>query len=442
MPTSALDDVTDLLAQALRGSDAGAWIDLDEHLRATLRRGGPTAAAPARSPAAAEREPGVAELAAALCGPDGRGREAALPWAGRSPELLPLVVVRCADWAEPVRVRARAELVAALPELAPEALERLTAVALRTGGRRHGGAARELLTARLREGPEAGAAALLGSGDRAVRRLAHRIAVERGLLSPARLAEVAATDHDVVVQDLCANAALAATGDAVGEAVLGPLLRSRFGRARAAGVTALHRAGRADEAEPFLCDRSGLVRACARWTLRQAGTDPVPLYRAACAAGDAVPSDAPLGLAECGDRATDTETLWALTEHPRPRVRASAVAGLRVLGAARLSRLAPLLRDDSPRVVRETAKALAPWADHFPPDALLPSARLRVVYEATDEEPGKEPETETDPQPEPRPQPAGRARLALRVLRLLRLPFGRRPPAEQPRGAAERAVRT
>ncbi|MFE0649891.1 hypothetical protein ACFVZH_15045 [Streptomyces sp. NPDC059534] len=47
------------------------------------------------------------------------------------------------------------------------------------------------------------------------------------------------------------------------------------------------------------------MRACARWVLRQAGSDPVPLYRAACAAGDSVPSDAPLGLAECGDRAQD-----------------------------------------------------------------------------------------------------------------------------------------
>ncbi|MFJ5831147.1 hypothetical protein [Streptomyces sp. NPDC093089] len=439
MQTSALADVTDLLARALRGSDAGAWIDLDERVRAALRWGGPAPAALAWSPTAAEREPGAPELAVALCGPDGRRREAALPWAGRTPELLPLVVVRCADWAEPVRVRARAELVAALPGLAPEALERLTAVALRLGGRRHGGTAREVLTARLREEPETCAAALLDSGDRAVRRLAHRVAVERGLLSPARLAQVAATDHDVVVQDLCANAALAAAGDAVGASVLGPLLGSRLGRVRAAGVTALHRAGRAGEAEPFLYDRSGLVRACARWALRQAGTDPVPLYRAACAAGDAVLSDAPLGLAECGDRATDSETLWALTEHPRSRVRASAVAGLRHLGAAHLRRLAPLLRDDSPRVVRETAKALAPWADHFPAGALLPPARPGVVYEATDEEPGKEPERK--PEAEPQPEPAGRARRALRALRLFRLPFGRRPPAEQPSGAAERAVR-
>ncbi|MYV70481.1 hypothetical protein GT043_31995, partial [Streptomyces sp. SID2131] len=102
--------------------------------------------------------------------------------------------------------------------------------------------------------------ALFAGGDRAVRRLAHRAGVERGLLSPAQLAETAATDPDVVVQDLCANAVLAAVGDGEtdgnGGALLAPLLRSRQGRVRAAGVTGLRRTGRAAEAEPFLYDRS------------------------------------------------------------------------------------------------------------------------------------------------------------------------------------------
>ncbi|MYV69362.1 hypothetical protein GT043_26160, partial [Streptomyces sp. SID2131] len=79
--------------------------------------------------------------------------------------------------------------------------------------------------------------------------------------------------------------------------------------------------------------------------LRQAGTDPLPLYRAVCAAGAGVPDEAPLGLAECGDRAVDTPALWALTRHGRPRVRAGAVAGLRRLDAVRVDPLVPLLDD-------------------------------------------------------------------------------------------------
>ncbi|WP_017241759.1 hypothetical protein [Streptomyces sp. SS] len=413
MPTTALDDVTDRLAQVLRSSDADAWVDLDRRIRADLRWGRRIPAVHTWFPAAADRGPTAPELAVALCGPDGRTREAALPHVRHSPELLPLVVIRCADWAGPVRVRARAVLRAELPGLPPEALGRLTAVALRTGDRLRGDDARELLTARMRQASAADTDVLLGSGDRAVRRLAHRIAAERGLLPPARLAAIAAADHDVVVQDLCASAALAAAGDHVDETVLGPLLASRLGRVRAAGVTALRRAGRAGEAEPFLYDRSALVRACARWALRQAGTDPVPLYRAACAAGDAVPSDAPLGLAECGDRATDAETLWALTGHPRPRVRAGAVAGLRVLDAVRFQRLAPLLADDSRRVVREAARALAPWADHFPAGALLPPPK--GAYEEAAQEPGTDPRPEAAPDREHRT----RGRLTLRGIRSL-----------------------
>ncbi|MER7949839.1 hypothetical protein ABTY59_20860 [Streptomyces sp. NPDC096079] len=376
MPSTPFDDLAERLAQALKGSDAGAWIDLDHRIRGALRHGDGVAPAANRFPAAADRGPTASELAVALCGPDGRIREAALHHVSRSPALLPLAVVRCSDWAEPVRERARAVLRAELPDLAPETLDRLVAVALRTADRLRGAAAAELLTAALREGPEARTLALLDSEDRAVRRLAHRIAVERGLLAPARLAAIAATGPDVVVRDLCAAAAIAAAGRPADAAVLDPLLGSRLGRVRSAGVTALRGTDRAGDAEPFLYDRSRLVRACARWVLRQAGTDPLPLYRAACAAGDAVPAHAPLGLAECGDRATDGAVLWRLTGHERPGVRAGAVAGLRALDAVRFdaagfARLRPLLDDAAPRVAREAARTLAPWADHLPDGALV-----------------------------------------------------------------------
>ncbi|WP_432087699.1 hypothetical protein [Streptomyces sp. bgisy095] len=371
MPTSAFDDLADRLARTLTGSDPGAWTDFDEDVRAELRWG--RSVPPVRTwfPGDPDRRPTAAETAVALCDPDGRAREAALSFARGLPELLPLVVVRCADWAGPVRERARSVLRAELPGLPPEAFGGLLAVALLTGGRLRGDAARTLLIGALREGPESRVAALLGSGDRRVRRLAHRIGVERGLLSPARLAEIAAADPDAVVQDLCANAVLATVRDAADGALLDPLLRSRQGRVRAAGVTGLRRTGRAAEAEPFLYDRSASVRACARWVLRQTGTEPLPLYRAACAAGDGVPDDAPLGLAECGDRAVDVPALWGLTGHGRPRVRASAVAGLRRLDAVRVEPLVPLLDDGSARVVRETVTALLPWADRLAADALL-----------------------------------------------------------------------
>ncbi|MFJ5140184.1 hypothetical protein [Streptomyces sp. NPDC088707] len=404
MQSSAFDEIRHRIAQVLdTGEDGGAeaWTALDEDIRGALRYGD-LPPAPTWFPVGDRpRRPGIQELALALCGPDGRIREAALAYVNDTPALLPLVAIRCADWAEPVRERARAALRAELagppglpgplgplgpqgpqgplgpewplgpqgPDRPPgpssEALGALAPVILRLAGRRHGDAAHELLVQVLREGPEAGVAALRTSRDRRVRRLATRIALDRGLLSPAQLAATAATDPDVVVQALCADAVLAAVGTVDG-APLTRLLGARQGRIRATGVTGLRKAGRAEEAEPFLYDRSALVRACARWVLRQTGTDPLPLYRAVCAAGDGMPHYAPLGLAECGDRAADEPTLWSLTGDERPQVRAAAVAGLRVLDAVRPGRLAPLLDDGSPRVVRETRRALQPWADHFP----------------------------------------------------------------------------
>ncbi|MGW1848183.1 hypothetical protein [Streptomyces sp. NPDC001966] len=92
-----------------------------------------------------------------------------------------------------------------------------------------GGFAQKLPTSVLRAGPAARAEALLDSSDRATIRLAHRVAVERRLLPAARLARTAARHRDVVVQELCADAAVAAlhegTFDEFTEIVL-PLLGS------------------------------------------------------------------------------------------------------------------------------------------------------------------------------------------------------------------------
>ncbi|MCZ0979026.1 hypothetical protein O1L60_07065 [Streptomyces diastatochromogenes] len=152
------------------------------------------------------------ELTLALCHPDGRIREAALrraaalPAAGLRP-LLPLVAIRCADWAEPVREPARDRCG---PRFRGRARDD------RRPGRRRpadhgppvrrgcpddaGGDAPGRPGARPRRPP--------GGGDRAVRRLAYRIAVERRHLSPNGSRRRAA-DPDGVVQDICADGAVA-----------------------------------------------------------------------------------------------------------------------------------------------------------------------------------------------------------------------------------------
>ncbi|MFI1716193.1 hypothetical protein [Streptomyces litmocidini] len=384
------------LTSAIDTSDASAWTGLDlavrelartrpstlpDHAWATGRRLHWSWDAPLPTLNLSRRAPDGPALALALCHPDGRIREAALRRAAGLPAsdllpLLPLVAIRCADWAEPVREPARDLLRTALPGVEPGAIAVLAPVVLRIAGRRHGEAARTLLEATLREGPAPVLETALVHDDRATRRLAHRIAVERRHFSPERFARTAAADPDVVIQDVCADGAVAGVGPETGDEVLLPLLRSPHPRVRAAGVTALRRAGRPARAEAFLADRSALVRACARYVLRRYDIDPAPLYRALCAGGS-VPPAAPLGLAECGAR-DDAAVLWGLTDHPHPGVRARAVAGLRVLDAADWARLVPLLDDPAPGVVRETVTALVPSTDRLPRAEL--TARLGTEH--------------------------------------------------------------
>ncbi|MER7720037.1 hypothetical protein ABTX99_24375 [Streptomyces flaveolus] len=309
-------------------------------------------------------------LALALCHRDGRIRQEAVPCAARYPALLPLIVIRCTDWAAPVRQRARQHL--------REALDADTAVALapvilRVGRRDRGAFGVELLEEVLRQAPREQLTALLSSPGRTARRFAYRLAVATRLLHPAELARAAAQDKDTVIQDLCASAALTALPDVQAyEDVLPPLLTARNPRTRSAGVTALRRAGRPQQAKPFLSDRSALVRACARYVVRQHGVDPATWYRQQCTRPDDphLPPGAVIGLAECGDRA-DAGLLWPLLTHPAPGVRAAAVAGLRTLDCASAERVRPLLDDPAAGVVRETALALLPSAKDLRADWLL-----------------------------------------------------------------------
>lgn len=313
---------------------------------------------------------GESRLALALCHRDGRIRQEALRQSVQHPGLLPLVVIRCADWVGPVREHARQLLREALNvDLALD----LAPLILRVGRRDRGAFGVDVLGQILRQASRGQLAVLFADPDRIVRRFAYRLAIEGRLLRPAELAHAAASDQDTVVQDLCATAALTALGDEDAyEGVLPLLLSARNPRIRSAGVTALRRAGRAEQAEPFLSDRSALVRACARYVIRQQGGDPAAWYRERCTAPDdpELPPGAVIGLAECGNRA-DAELLRPLLVHPAAGVRARAVAGLRALDRADAKQLRPLLDDPAPGVVRETATALLPSVKELPADWLL-----------------------------------------------------------------------
>ncbi|NEA62126.1 hypothetical protein [Streptomyces sp. SID12488] len=378
------------LADVLDAGDPMAWLGLDSGIRSWFHWL-PSELLPTLTEVDGRR-PWLADLpearlALALCHRDGRVREAALGQAARCPGLWPLVVVRTADWVPAVRDGAR-EVLRAVLDL--DAAVRLAPLILLGARRGRGVFAVDLLDEVLRRAPRERLGPLFTDADRGVRRYAYRLAVAEGLLSPAELARAAARDTDPVVQNVCAEAALAAVpeGDAMGDAVggvaggvaggvdvgvLDALLCARGPRVRSAGVTALRRAGQGERAERFLADRSGLVRACARYVVRQSGGDPRAWYRQRCAgAGDQALSLSPgavAGLAECGMR-TDAELLWPLLGHPAPGVRARAVAGLRTLDVTDVRRLRALLDDPEPGVVREVTSALLPFARSLDTDRL------------------------------------------------------------------------
>ncbi|MFF4581297.1 hypothetical protein [Streptomyces sp. NPDC001389] len=386
------------VARRLLGNGPEAWIAFDREMRRLQRFPGTP----------------VDRLEARLCHPDGRIRASALA-AWRNPPHE-LVLIRCADWVPQVRERARRVLgrvVAHHPvrtrDRARRALNRpvaddpalvltaLTPLALRLGGREHGAWAVEQLEAAL-DGRYSALAAwwrpglpsttwswnsltvrqragmldrLTGSADRPTRRFAARVALGVGRYGAGELARRAAAELDPATGRMWTDAALAAlAAGGPDEGAVDALLGSRLPAVRAAGVTALRRAGRAAEADRFLADRAGSVRACARWLLRQDGGDPHAHYRALLADPERVGRYAVTGFAEVAGP-EDAPLLRALLEHPGGPVRAAALAGLRRLGArVETPALLVLLEDSSASAAREAALHLLPGARRLDAAAL------------------------------------------------------------------------
>ncbi|MFD6890075.1 hypothetical protein [Streptomyces sp. NPDC059957] len=387
-------------ARALDGGNPQAWADLDRSIRfyttARYRRSTPSGTVQvgrhwfdAREVADwstapywhdghgatwAAAPPAAAELALGLCHADRKVREAALGHAAGRPEVLALLLIRCADWKEPVRERARAVLTAELDAAAPGLVRTLVPHALFLSPRRYGAWAWERCLDRLGSPAdltvELDRLVLTGQTPQ-VRRDALGLALESGILTPERLLETAAASRDRVVRRRCEVAARPAL-DARAASLPGPLVDSLLaqGRAslRATAVRALRPAGRTGELPAYLADPSARVREAARGELRAAGQDPLALYRARCA--DSPVPGAVFGLAETGD-ASDLPLLRLLARSPEGRLRAAAVHGLRRHGATTPEELLPYLADPHPPAARAARSLVVPYADTRPESWLL-----------------------------------------------------------------------
>jgi hypothetical protein len=300
--------------------------------------------------------------------PDGHVREAAVRVLSAvvDPGAVPFLLVRAADWVEPVRRRAQAAILAraqhpaGADKLLPAVplLERLAA-----GTTRSGAFAADVLDRLAADLTTPALVAGLTSDDRRVRRGSARLLADRGEVAGEALT-AALRQHELVTAVIVGTAALdRAPSDAVVAALWGSsiaplrllvLHRAQAGEAGEAGdgpmAPALSDAG--------LFDRSPNVRLLAQQHLAGRGADLRRRYEAALP-GQVV---ALRGLAEVArpDEADEVAAVVApyLTDE-RARAREFAVQATgTLLGAAGRPVILAMLDDPSPAVVRAAGRVL------------------------------------------------------------------------------------
>ncbi|MFG2091897.1 HEAT repeat domain-containing protein [Spirillospora sp. NPDC048824] len=347
---------SDEVAAMLTVAGAKTWVGLDRALRtpAVVYDGRPVGTM--NRPPADER---LSRLVAA-CSPDGRRRESAVadPVMCADGLLLPVLVLRTADWVPQVRERARRTLTAALRSASTAALLAAASVAVAIGSWTRGGHALEAVAGALCTAPDEVLASARRHPDIGVRRLAYRSWLSSGRSRHEEVMRAALGEHDGVCALRCAQWLVS---DAVRDRrvdVLERLLEQGSAKVGVEALTALVRLGRPEAGVAHLPDRSAMMRATAQWAVRRADRSPAAIYRDALA-GDRPPGRARAlvaGLGECGTR-QDLPALLPFLKHPSPRVRAEAVRAVRRLGGS-VPRISDMLADPAPVVVRAVEQAL------------------------------------------------------------------------------------
>ncbi|WP_182906525.1 hypothetical protein [Microbispora sp. H13382] len=301
---------------------------------------------------------------AAACAHDGHERERAVrhPAMRHDPRLLPILVIRAADWVAQVRSAAADVLDQVLAVPTGATLGTVAPVAVRIGGRRRGEAVVRMVRDALSRAGDEVLTALRSSADIPTRRFAYRACLDGRRIGEAELIHAARHEEDIVSRTLCAEA----VAEMDRPDLLRELLANRAAQVRATALTALVRLGAPEHGERMLGDVSPVVRLTAQWAVRRAGGDPAEFYRRLL---DEPPGHGlrhlVAGLGECGTPADAPIVLPSLTDES-PRVRAEAVRAACRLGA-RVD-LAAMLVDPAPVVVRHVAEALR---DAPPPEDRL-----------------------------------------------------------------------
>ncbi|WP_265935541.1 hypothetical protein [Actinacidiphila bryophytorum] len=182
------------------------------------------------------------------------------------------LALRCADWVDAVRARARAAL---LVRSAPEEVAAAVRVLLPLAGRSRTGELLAEYRGLLCGAPHRRAVrVLVADSDRAARRFGVALALELGEYARGDLLRTALRDRDQVCRTLCAQRLLDLEPDQAGR-----LLLAGDAAVRELAVAALPADVPATRLVAPLADRARMVRATARWQLYGRGEPPSAVYR-------------------------------------------------------------------------------------------------------------------------------------------------------------------
>lgn len=305
------------------------------------------------------------------CSGDGRLRQRAvhMPLMRSDQRLLPVLLVRTADWANQVRDDARQVLPTALDAANADGLIRAVGVALAMREWHRGNYAVAAVSEALRARSDGTLDAARRSDDLQIRRLGYRLWLESGDADSDAVVEAALSERDIICQRQCVDAVVRTAVRDRQRNTLERLLAARFARVRVEALAGLVQIGHPEAGEAFLADRSAMLRATAQWAMRRAGQDAAERYRAMLASGDdSLVRMTVAGLGECGAN-DDAELVARYLWHDRPRVRAEAVRAVRRLGGT-LGPVAGMLTDPAPVVVRAVADAVLGQPGLVPIDRL------------------------------------------------------------------------
>jgi hypothetical protein len=360
----------DMALRVLAAMRPRTWVRLDVELR-SLRHFFPSRDEWQQVTDAAWDGANPLALLLAACSGDGRQRQRAVqtPLIHRDQRLLPLLLIRTADWVKPVRDNARQALPAALAASDVDGLLQATGIAIAMQDWHRGEVAIAAVGEALRTRSDGTLEAARTSDDVQVRRLAYRVWVDSGHADSDPLVAAALTESDIMCQRQIVDAVVRAAVRDQQRHALDRLLGARYPRVRVEALAGLVQIGHPEAGEAYLADRSSMVRATAQWAMQRAGRNAAERYRAMLTSmDDSLTRTAVAGLGECGE-SDDAELVARYLRHDRPRVRAEAIRAVRRLGGA-LGPVAVMLTDPAPVVVRAVVDAVLDQPGLVPVDRL------------------------------------------------------------------------